>query len=138
MSPERTLFERLARPKAQTTPTTVENPGETVRSVLQHLQKMLNSRQGHAPAQMDYGILDPSEVVHALPEAVGRLQRSIRECISRYEPRLTSVQVIPVESERDPFILHFQIVGQLATVRERVPVCFDTLVDPSGRIRVRD
>lgn len=137
MFTERTLLERLSRPKAASSRTLSEDSGELVRSVLRHLQRMLNSRQGHAPAQMDYGIPDPSEVVHNFPNAIGQVQRAIRACIEKYEPRLTAVNVMHVESEDDLFALRFQITAQLRTAKEMPYVCFDTLMDSTGRIQVR-
>lgn len=137
MFAERTLLERLSKPTKLGARTLSENTGELVRSILRNLVKLLNSRMGHAPAQMDYGIPEPSEVAHAFPDALGTMQRSIRTSIEKYEPRLTGVNVMHVESEEDQFTLRFQITGQLATSKERVPVCFDTLVDSTGRIKLK-
>lgn len=134
---ERTLLERLARPKTRGVRTLSENTNELTKSVMRHLTNMLNSRIGHAPAQMDYGIPEPSEVAHAFPDALGQMQRAIRMCIEKYEPRLTGVNVMHVESEDDQFTLRFQITAQLSTSKDRAPVCFDTLVDSAGRIRVK-
>jgi type VI secretion system protein len=138
MFSERSLLERLARPRTLGVRTLSENTAELVRSILRHLQRMLNSRQGHAPAQMDYGITEPSEVVHNFPEAVGRMQRAIRACIEKYEPRLNSVTVTHVEDEDDLFTLRFQITAQLATSKEKAQVSFDTLMDSGGRIQIKE
>ena len=138
MFSERTLLERLAKPRTLAVRTLSENTTELTRSVLRHLQRMLNARQGHAPAQMDYGIPDPSEVVHSTSNAIGDMQRAIKACIEKYEPRLRSVNVMHVESENDVLSLRFQITAQLSTSKERLPVCFDTLVDASGRIKIKN
>lgn len=114
----------------------VEDTTGLVDSIVRHLRDMLNSRQGHAPAQLDFGIPDISDVAHDFPEAIGRMQRYIRICIEKYEPRLTSVNVIHVENDADPFTLRFQITACLATSKNRAHVCFDTLMDASGRIQV--
>jgi len=137
MFAERTLLERLAKPRSRGVRTLAENTPELIRSILRHLSSMLNSRIGHAPAQMDYGIPEPSEVAHAFPDGLGQMQRAIRTCIEKYEPRLTGVNVMHVESEEDQFALRFQITAQLATAKDRTPVCFDTLVDSTGRIKVK-
>lgn len=134
---ERTLLERLGKPRTRGVRTLSENTNELAKSIMRHLTMMLNSRIGHAAAQMDYGIPEPSEVAHAFPDALGQMQRAIRTCIEKYEPRLGSVNVMHVESEEDQFTLRFQITAQLLTSKERMPVCFDTLVDSAGRIRVK-
>ena len=137
MFSERTLFERLSNPRTQGLRTVSENTSALSKYIMRTLQNMLNSRIGHAPAQMDYGIPEPSEVTHSYPHGLGDMQRAVRTCLEKYEPRLTSVNVMHVESEEDQFTLRFQITAQLATSKERIPVCFDTLVDASGSIQVK-
>lgn len=137
MFQERTLLERLSRPDKLPARTLSENTHELTRSILKRLRLLLNSRQGLAPAQMDLGIPEPSEVAHSFPEAIGRMQRAMLASIEKYEPRLTAVKAMHVESEDDQFTLRFQITAQLATAKERTYVCFDTLLDASGRIQVK-
>ncbi|MFO0983704.1 MAG: type VI secretion system baseplate subunit TssE [Planctomycetota bacterium] len=134
---ERTLLERLAKPRSAFRHTLSENTHEATRSILRHLQKMLNSRQGHAPAQLDYGIPDPSEVAHSFPDAINQMQRAIRICIEKYEPRLTQVSIAHIETELDVLSLRYQITGQITASTERTAITFDTVVDASGRIQVR-
>jgi type VI secretion system protein len=137
MFQERTLLERLSRPDRLPPRTLSENTQELTRSILKRLRLLLNSRQGLAPAQLDFGIPEPSEVAHSFPEAIGRMQRAIVTSIEKYEPRLTSVKAVHVESEEEQFTLRFQITAQLRTAKERTYVCFDTLLDASGRIQVK-
>ncbi len=137
MFSERTLFERLSKPRTQGVRTVSENTTALGKSIMKTLQNMLNSRIEHAPAQMDYGIPEPSEVTYSYPEGLGKMQRAIRTCLEKYEPRLASVNVMHVESEEDKFSLRFQITAQLATSKERIPICFDTLIDSTGNIQVK-
>lgn len=132
---ETSLLDRLARPGGGPS-TSGDDNAATVRAVLRNLQRLLNSRQGHSAAQPDYGLPDPGEVLHAYADSIGQMGRAIRACIERFEPRLTSVQVRHVENVDDILTLRYQIVGQLAKIKERVPVVFDTQVDPSGRIKI--
>lgn len=138
MSRERTLLERLARPDVARDRTAREDPAETIRSVLANLQRILNSRLGHAPAQPDLGMPAPSEILQTGPEAAGWIADTLKSCIEKYEPRLADVRVTPVEGEEPGLSLHFQVNARLATARDPLPVRFDTLVDPAGRIRVKD
>lgn len=137
MFSERTLFERLSKPRTQGLRTVSENYSAISKSIMHTLQNLLNSRIGHAPAQMDYGIPEPSEVTRSYPTGLGDMQRAVRACLEKYEPRLTSINVMHVESEEDDLALRFQITAQLATSKERIPVCFDTLVNASGKIQVK-
>ncbi len=134
---DRTLLERLARGKRVQVRTMTEDTGALVRSILRNLQKILNTRQGHAPAQLDFGIPAPSDITTNFPESIPMMQRIIRDSIEKYEPRLTAVNVIHVESDDDVLSLRFQITGKLATSQNHAPVFFDTLVDSSGHIRLQ-
>jgi type VI secretion system protein len=137
MFTSKSLLERLSKPKAGAKPTLSEDTGELVRSVLRHLQRLLNSRKGHAPAQPDYGIPDSSEVVHSLPGAIREMQKAIKQSIEMYEPRLCHVDVVHVEVEGEELTLRFQITAQLSTPKDRPHVCFETLFDSAGRIQVK-
>jgi len=136
MARETSLFGRLSRPAKGVLPSVGDSKAGAVQAVLENLQRLLNSRQGHAAAQMGYGIPDPSEVLHAYADAISAMAKAIKASIEKYEPRLTAVQVRHVANPDDILTLRYQIVGQLAKAKERVPVIFDTHVDPSGRIRV--
>ncbi len=133
---DRTLLERLAQAKTKPARTMVEDPNALLKSVLRNLGRILNSRQGTAPAQMDFGIPAPSEITQAFPDSVDKMQRVIRECIEKYEPRLSNVNVIYVESEHDILTLRFQVNAKVKTSNQHYPVFFDTLVDSTGHIRL--
>ena len=134
---DRSLLERLRNP-GEHSPTAVEDTGELIRSIIRNLHRILNCRQGHAPAQMDYGIPDATAIVSSGPDAAGEMSRVLRECIAKYEPRLKDVKVTAVEDDDDPLSLRFQISAQLATTRERIPLSLDTLVDASGQIEIHE
>ena len=133
---ERTLLERLARGGKQAR-TLSEDTNALIKSILRNLQKILNARQGHAPAQLDFGIPAPSEITTNFPESIPMMQKIIRDSIEKYEPRLTSVNVVHVESEDDVLSLRFQITGKLSLGQSHSPVLFDTLVDGSGHIKLQ-
>lgn len=135
--PDRSLMERLRDPRAGAERTTREDTEALADSVLAHLRRMLNTRQGIASTVPDYGIPDLTDLVHNFPEALSIVQRSIRASIEQYEPRLRNVTVSHRADEDDPFHLRFDIRGQLVTERERMPVAFSTTLDASGRADIR-
>src|SRR3989338_11114861 len=96
---ERTLLERLAGPGGDNLLTITENTQQLADSVLRHLQKMLNTRQGHALTQPEYGIPDVTEFIQTLPDMVNEVRRAIRNSIEKFEPRLRNVEVTFVPSE---------------------------------------
>ena len=108
---------------------------DTRRSVLEHLRAMCTTRHGTMVTQPDYGVADVSEMIHAFPDAIAEMARSIRHTIQAYEPRLTNVRVKHIPSE--DMTLRYELTAQLVTGASKVPVQFETTIDPSRRIVVR-
>ncbi len=106
-------------------------------SVLRHLQRILNTRKGHALIAEDYGIPDYTNLLHADAESVKDLERSIRQTIQKYEPRLQAVRVSLIPPDEDLLSLRFQIVARLTTDRETVPILFESVLESDGRMSIR-
>jgi type VI secretion system protein len=111
-------------------------PVDEIQSILGNLRALLNTREGDAPAARDYGIVDLSDLVHNFPDASQYMQRSIRDTIAKYEPRLSNVRVRSVPSE-DPLKLVFEVSARLARDRRRGLVRVRTEVLPSGRVKIQ-
>ena len=137
MASERSLLERLDRAGG-----TVQGEGRRLRvnsdreaqSVLEHLQRMLNVRQGNAPALPRYGMPDFNDLATRFPEAIVELQRAIKTSIEYYEPRLRKVRIQHVPEDDDPLSVRFEITAQLITGEDDPAVRFETAVDTSGRV----
>ncbi len=83
-------------------------------AVLYHLKNMLNTRKGSCLTCPDYGLIDFSDLFHDFPNAIQGIQKSIKDTISKYEPRLKNVNVIPIhEKVMDSLILKFEITAQI-------------------------
>ena len=137
MGREQTLLERLADPRVDRPLTITENTQQLADSILRHLQKMLNTRQGHVLTQPEYGIPDVTEFIQTLPDMVNEVRSAIRNSIEKFEPRLRNVEVAFVPSEGAGLSLRFEITAELVTEKEDASVCFETSVSPSGHIDVR-
>ena len=101
---------------------------------------MLNTRAGSALVAPDYGVVEFSELVNNFPDAIGIMQRSIKNTIMKYEPRVKNVQVRPVEHDDDEKRMHlyFEITGQLVYPNgDRQPIRFNTELDESSNITVK-
>jgi type VI secretion system protein len=107
-------------------------------AVLSHLANMLNTRQGSSLTCPDYGIVDLSEIVHDFPDAIGIMQRAIKNSIITYEPRLKNVQVRHIKNElTHQMILEFEITAQLQLPDGRKqPLRFATSVDDAGNVKI--
>ncbi|HET6369858.1 MAG TPA: type VI secretion system baseplate subunit TssE [Nitrospiria bacterium] len=137
MGREKTLLERLADPEGNRNLTVSENTEQLADSILRHLRKMLNTRQGHALIQPEYGMPDVTEFRENLPEMVEIVQQGIRNSVEKFEPRLRNVTVSFVPSQDDWTNLRFEITGELVTEREEASVWFETSVSPEGHIEVK-
>lgn len=138
MSRERSILERLAKPRTKGQRTLAENTTEITRSVLRNLQHILNSRLGDSPAQPDLGMPSPSEITQASPDAINLVMRNLRACIEKYEPRLSSIDIAHIEAGDEVLTLRFQVTARLTVSKDGTTISFDTVVDPGGRIRLHN
>lgn len=106
-------------------------------SVVEHLQRILNTRQGNVPVAEDYGIPDFVHFLQTYPDSVHQIEDSIRNAIDNYEPRLSGANVLFIPRESDELILRFQIIARLTVEGDR-QILLETVVDTEGRIRVRE
>lgn len=137
MALERGLLERLRNPEPESSRSTRENPRLMTEAVIAHLRQMLNSRQGIAPACMDYGMPDLCDLVYTFPQAASDLRKAIKAGLEKYEPRLRRVVVSQVESAEEPLTLRFEIRGELATDEGRTPIWIQTRIDEFGSMDVK-
>jgi type VI secretion system protein len=130
-----TLFERLADPEINAARTISENTQELADSIMRHLQRLLNMRQGHVLTRPDYGMPDFTDCAESLPETLDKVRKAIKSSIEAFEPRLRRVRITHLPSE-DSLLLHFGITGQLLTGKQEVSTFFSTKVGPSGNAEV--
>jgi type VI secretion system protein len=135
-----TLLERLARAElGERAPRTSGNDQSELRnSILCNLRDVLATRRGSAPAQLDLGTPSPNELRQKFPSSVSELQRSIADCIRRYEPRLRDIEVSYVQVEGEALNVHFQIHAQLLMEGKKRPISFETTVDHRGKWQLQD
>jgi len=81
-------------------------------SIVRHLERILNTRQGSVQIADDYGIPDFTDTSSGFSDTVRDLERTIRNTIQKYEPRLKSVRVKVVPQEETTLTVSFQIVGR--------------------------
>src|ERR1017187_7815768 len=87
------LLERLRRWETSPLGRGREDPRKVMDSVVGHLQRLLNTRQGSVQIAPSYGIPDFMHVLQGGPEASLDMESAIRAVIEAYEPRLAGVRV---------------------------------------------
>jgi len=136
---EERLLERVRNAERDLSRRGVEDPQRISDSVLEHLRRILNTRQGCVPIADDYGVPEFTEYLHLGAEVYKELEKVLRTTIPKCEPRLKGVRVsfIPEEEDRLALRLQFQVVAKLAS-NPRLQVQFETSIDGNGQIRLKD
>jgi len=133
---EERLLERIAGLEDPSGRKRGTEASRAVDSVIRHLQRMMNTRQGSVPIAEDYGVPDMTNFpAQDLAGAGKDIAGAIRDFIRTYEPRLGKVQVVFEQRDENRLSLRFRLEGIL--VREKkMPVLFETVVDADGRVSV--
>ena len=109
------LFESLTGQYLDGTPVDAVTTSRNcrVRSIMDHLNRLFNTRQGSLSHLDDYGLPDISEVYRRMPDGIEDLRDAVRRAVERYEPRLKRVRVVRRESDAREFKLVFIVSGEL-------------------------
>lgn len=126
---------RAADPNSSHRTTFRDNDVE--QSITKNIVQMLNTRAGACLTCPDFGIIEVSELLHDFPDAIGLVQRSIKNAIQQYEPRLKNVQVRHIKSdELSSMNLFFELTGQFTFPDGRKgQLRLSTSVDGSGNVK---
>jgi len=110
--------------------------GDFIGAVLEHLEMLLNTRQGSVAHLPDYGLPDISTVFKSFPDSLEMLRRAIKNTITKYEPRLINVQVNLRESDTMVFRATFLVTGEIVEEDRTTRVGFQTTVSETGKTMV--
>lgn len=132
----RTLFERLQQDRTSQPVFTEKQEAALRSSILQNLERILNSRAGMSQACEGYGIPDLTQIVNGVPERARDIERALEQCIRQYEPRLTQVEVEHVPDAHGPMTACFKVRAAASTGRSAEDLWFETVVVSSGRVRL--
>lgn len=138
MARELSLLDRIKHPDREDRRSVDADPGRLAQSVLRNLERLLNSRHGSAPTRSDYGIPSLEDVMHGGSDSLRELTAEIKRCIENYEPRLRNVRVRLVPRSEEATLLRFDITAELIAGGRRSRVHFETRVENSGHLSVRE
>ena len=130
------LLKRIRNPELAVARRTYSDH-EIRNSILEHLQTMCGTRLGSMLTCPDFGVMDPSDLVHGFPDANTLLARTIRHSIETYEPRLQNVRVRFVPDESPDLVLRFEVSAQVLREDGKVPVSFETSLNAARELKVR-
>jgi type VI secretion system protein len=108
------LFEGITGSFVDGTPVESVPPAERrMRSVLDHLRRLFNTREGGLPHLSGYGLPDISEIYRSMPDSMEQLRTALERAVSRYEPRLMNVRVTSRTGMTRGLTLTFILSGEL-------------------------
>ena len=111
-NPRQSLFERIRQRADPDTKTDCD----LLTSVRQNLSLVLNTRPGGSQSAPDLGIVDMNDAMMSSSELNLVVCQSIRDCILRFEPRISAVTVttcVSAHEASDPLMLHFRIIADV-------------------------
>ena len=111
----------------------VNEEDQHILSVLDNVQRILNSRAGTLSHLPDYGLPDMGIVLQGLPGTAHGLMRTMADTLLKYEPRLLAVN-IELLPQTLPGHLEYSLDAQFAGNKR---VTFGTTLGPEGRALVR-
>ncbi|MCI8208932.1 type VI secretion system lysozyme-like protein [Pseudomonas sp. S25] len=102
-------------------------------SVLDNVQRILNSRAGTLSHLPHYGLPDMGQILQGLPGTAHDLMTTITSTLLRYEPRLAAVSIVMLDQVL-PGHLEYSLDAQL---KEGKWLTFGTTLSPEGKVLVR-
>jgi len=137
MSDER-LLEHIQNVESNPDSRVERDISRKVRSIINHLQNMLNTRQGSVMIADDYGIPDITNTHgEGINEMTNRIENSLQKAIEKYEPRLNNVRVQLLSKKEDVLVLRFKLEAVLVADNS-TPVVLETVISPDGKVDVTD
>ncbi|OUE40277.1 type VI secretion protein [Billgrantia desiderata SP1] len=123
------LFERLATPERPEASGAEASLAEIVESIKRHLVDLLNSHPGHSECAPELGLLDFNDATIGVLDLERNIQRAIRQCIERFEPRVQQVEVESLPRGSDPLQLRFQVHATVDLGRDQGQATIDLLLN---------
>jgi len=134
---ERRLLERIAHWDGGEGRTSEVRVDILVRSVMEHLVRLLNTRRGSVPIDPLFGVPDFTNIAGGMAVGSTRdIEDEICRMVARYEPRLKSPKVALDRDGTDVLSIRFTLEGTLDIDDRDIPLRIATTVASSGKVEV--
>lgn len=111
----------------------VSEQNQTILSVLDNMQRILNCRAGTLAHLPDYGLPDMTTIIQGLPGTEHDLMDALSGVLLKYEPRLKQIAVV-IQDQTTPGELRYAIDAELKGIGL---VRYGTEFMPEGRVLIR-
>lgn len=104
-----------------------------IQSIQTHVEHLLNTRQGSVTHLPDLGLPDLTEIYQDLPHSSHDLMAEIKQCLEKYEPRLSQIRVYQQDATENDSVVNLLIE---ARVENQQQARFVTLFANDGQAHV--
>lgn len=111
----------------------VSEQNQTIISVLDNMQRILNCRAGTLAHLPDYGLPDMTKILQGMPGTAHELMGALSAVLLKYEPRPKKIDVVLLE-QTIPGELRYAIDAELRGIGL---VRYGTAFMPEGRVLIR-
>lgn len=111
----------------------VSEQNQVILSVLDNMQRILNSRAGTLAHLPDYGISDMTKILQGMPGTAHQLMNTLSDVLLKFEPRLNKITVVMLE-QTQPGELRYAIDAELKGIGL---VRYGREFMPEGRVLIR-
>lgn len=111
----------------------VSEQNQVILSVLDNMQRILNTRAGSLAHLPDYGLPDMTQILQGMPGTAHKLLYTLSQVLLKYEPRLKKIDVVLLDQSM-PGELRYAIDAELKSLGL---VRFGTVFMPEGRVLLR-
>ena len=111
----------------------VSEENQYIMSVLDNLQRVLNTRAGSVAHLPDYGLPDMTQILQGMPGTAHELKTTLATVLLKYEPRIQDIHVVMLE-QTQPGELRYAIEAEMP---DGELVRFGTEFMPEGKVLLR-
>jgi type VI secretion system protein len=132
------LLERIASLGSDVERSHITRAEILVDSILEHLRRILNTRQGSVPIDPLFGVPDFTNLAGSFTSGTtGQMIEDMSRMIQRYEPRLRQPQISFTAVQDEVLSLAFAISGFIAVDDREIPVRLTSHVASNGKVSLR-
>ncbi|NOR57397.1 MAG: type VI secretion system baseplate subunit TssE [Sulfurimonas sp.] len=109
-----------------------------LRSIMKYIQNILSTKQGSAIISFDFGIPDVTNFHDkSYGQYIKDMEESLVQTIMKFEPRLANIKATYIKDDNQTILMNFKIQAQLAN-HSNVPVLFETVINPDGKVVINE
>ncbi|MFT0547403.1 type VI secretion system baseplate subunit TssE [Allopusillimonas ginsengisoli] len=135
---ERRLLEHISSLGAEGDRGKISRAEILISSILDHLHRILNTRQGSVPVDPAFGVPDFTNLAGSFSTGTtDQIIQDMNRMIQRYEPRLRQPKISFSSNQDEVLSLVFSISGTVSVDNRDIPVQLTSLVASNGKVSIR-